>query len=560
MKRTLYGFLGLFLLVSCNGARDVDVSRQDETTTTDKYFVTQGSAEKIAAAFFDGSTPILLGSDATLSLRAGDDRPTTPSFYIYGGQDGGYVIISASEVAYPILGYSREGKIDMDNLPCGLKMVLGGYSDHINRARKLALDPAEKIKMLRTSLRAKEAVGKVVVAPLMAEIHWDQMPYYNALCPSPSSVPVGCVATATSQIMRYWAYPERAKGHHSYNSELFGVQSHDYNYNINWEAMPKALLKKPNYEVARLCYGVAVSIDMGFNYSYNGGSGAMQTSVPSALIRHYGYPKSVTNAKRHQYPDTNTWIALMKTELDNHRPIQYGGSGSGGGHSFVLDGYDDKNYFHVNWGWGGQSDGWFLLDALDPDDLGTGGGSGGFNRGQHAVIHFAPPMVVKGDNDKPIIEQGNDDKPNVPSVDYKEVWVLNTYELFIRYTKFNGVETNSSARGYEAFLNKKITTTVGGKVDYEIEPEVIAPSRIPAYLIAVDFNNDGRFDLAENSNELVVLEKPGNANTFTGSFMIPSSVGKGTYRMRVNIDDNAFRDPNKGHLTGEFEDYQLTIQ
>lgn len=560
MKRTVYGILCLFFLFSCsNSSRDIAESDNLLQPIEDEYFVDQAEAEEIAKAFFGGEQPVLLGTDATNQLKSNVQSVNTPSYYIFSGQSKGYVIVSASEVAYPILGYSRDGNLDMDDLPCCLEMLLGVYSGNINRARELYLEPSDEIRAIRANtLRSTDPVGQVVVQPLMADIHWDQMPHYNALCPSPASVPVGCVATATSQILRFWEYPERAKGYHSYNSANFGIQSHDFNYDIDWSAMPKGKLEESNFEVARLCYGVAVSVNMNFDYAYNGGSGAMQTTVPDALIRFYGYPKTVTNALRYQYTNAD-WINLMKDELDNGRPIQYGGSGTGGGHSFILDGYDDQNYFHVNWGWGGDSDGWFLLDALNPSSLGTGGGSGGFNQGQHAVIHFAPPQVVKGDNDEPIIEDGATEEPVINTVTYKEVWVLNPSEIFIRYTQFNGVETSSSARGYEAFLKKKIVATIGGTVSYVIEPEVAVEGMIPAYVIAVDFNNDGVFDIGEGTNELVVLKKPGNADTLKGSFNIPATVGKGTYRMRVNIDNNALRDPNGGHMTGEFEDYQLTI-
>ena len=61
------------------------------------------------------------------------------------------------------------------------------------------------------------------------------------------------------------------------------------------------------------------------------------------------------------------------------------GTGSAGGHCFVADGYDSNNYLHINWGWGGTSDGYFDCDALNPDVLGAGGGAGGFNYSQSIV-------------------------------------------------------------------------------------------------------------------------------------------------------------------------------
>ncbi|MDE7115738.1 MAG: hypothetical protein K2O56_04855, partial [Muribaculaceae bacterium] len=47
--------------------------------------------------------------------------------------------------------------------------------------------------------------------------------------------------------------------------------------------------------------------------------------------------------------------------------------------------------YHFNWGWGGMSDGYFLLDALNPESVGTGGGEGGgYNSGQDIIIGIQP--------------------------------------------------------------------------------------------------------------------------------------------------------------------------
>ena len=64
---------------------------------------------------------------------------------------------------------------------------------------------------------------------------------------------------------------------------------------------------------------------------------------------------------RDDYNDA-TWIQMLKTDLDNGRPIQYAGFGQGGGHTWVCDGYDNDNNFHMNWGWGGTYDGYYSLN------------------------------------------------------------------------------------------------------------------------------------------------------------------------------------------------------
>ena len=73
----------------------------------------------------------------------------------------------------------------------------------------------------------------------------------------------------------------------------------------------------------------------------------------------------------------------------------FNGQGSGGGHSYIVDGYDSNGFLHVNWGWGGISDGYYNVSYMNPGDLGTGGGAGGFNEMQ-SIIVACPDYVGSG--------------------------------------------------------------------------------------------------------------------------------------------------------------------
>ncbi|MGA2297203.1 MAG: C10 family peptidase, partial [FCB group bacterium] len=110
-----------------------------------------------------------------------------------------------------------------------------------------------------------------------------------------------------------------------------------------------------------------------------------------ALLTYFGYKTSLQGVQRKDYTDAQ-WNALLTTELDANRPVLYAGFGNEGGHCFVCDGYENSSYFHFNWGWAGQSDGYFLTNALNPGTIGTGGGGGGFNSGQQAVIGIEAPQ------------------------------------------------------------------------------------------------------------------------------------------------------------------------
>ena len=51
--------------------------------------------------------------------------------------------------------------------------------------------------------------------------------------------------------------------------------------------------------------------------------------------------------------------------LNANYPIIYSGDNGAEGHAFVVDGYDSNGLFHINWGWNGESNGYFALDATE---------------------------------------------------------------------------------------------------------------------------------------------------------------------------------------------------
>ena len=112
-------------------------------------------------------------------------------------------------------------------------------------------------------------------------------------------------------------------------------------------------------------------------------------SAEDALKTYFGYKNTLQGVHKSNYTDSN-WINLLKIELDARRPVIYAGRGNEGGHAFVCDGYDNNNYFHFNWGWSGQNDGYFVLTALNPGSGGAGGGSYEFTDAQRAIIGIEP--------------------------------------------------------------------------------------------------------------------------------------------------------------------------
>lgn len=330
-------------------------------------------------------------------------------FYVFNGSGTGFVIVSADDRAMPVLGYSGESLFDPANMPENVAKWLEGYKTEMRRIIRSISSESETVKeawkeLLAGGVAQPESENRAV-NPLMLT-KWNQSPYYNDLCPYDYSesdrTVTGCVATAMAQIMKYWSYPATGSGFHSYSHSRYGTLSANFGAtSYAWSAMPNTL-SGANEALATLMYQVGVSVDMDYGVGANGGSGAYVISSKSpvthcseyALKTYFGYKTSLQGIAREDYSQAE-WVNLLKAELDAARPVLYAGFGGGGGHCFVADGYDNNSYFHFNWGWGGAYDGYFFINALNPDGLGIGGGTGGFNSGHQAVIGIEPPTTEK---------------------------------------------------------------------------------------------------------------------------------------------------------------------
>jgi hypothetical protein len=309
------------------------------------------------------------------------DKP----FYIFNREGGGFVIVSGDDRLPQVLGYSLTGSIDVNDLPSQLDQLLAINADIV----------ANDINVSGTKATA---AGTPIVSPLLGDITWSQGYPFNEMCPTTSSSHyyVGCVATAATQIMRYYNYPTIGSGSKSYtwNSQTlsadFGATTYD------WANMPAIIPDAPTdaqvAALSTLAYHFGVAVEMEY---MDGGSGAYTMLVPTALRDYFGYDSSVRMHSRDYY-DTNEWMTMIKTELNAGHPVYYSATSEdlSGGHAFVCDGYDDADYVHINWGWNGSSNGYYLINHLDPSSIGTGGGSGGYNVDQEIITGFAPAGTV----------------------------------------------------------------------------------------------------------------------------------------------------------------------
>lgn len=321
---------------------------------------------------------------ARAKIADGSNEDTAPYYVFNFGGNGGFVVISGDDSLTELIGYSNEGTFSTENMPQNLSSYFATYAEYVEKVQN---GEAEPIK--RTS-----ETGTPVVSPFVTT-KWNQDIPFNNLCPEYATgynCPTGCVATAIAQVMKYYEYPAQGKGSNSYYDYLRGeTVSTDFSQSTyDWDNMLDEYSRYYNTQgvivneytdvqanaVARLMKDCGAAVQMRYSQS---ASGAVDYDIPYGVANYFGYNSSLHI--RSTMTDTQ-FLDMIKDEIDNRRPVVYCGTGSAGGHCFVADGYDSNDMVHINWGWGGLSDGYYDINVMAPPALGIGGGGGGFVYGQ----------------------------------------------------------------------------------------------------------------------------------------------------------------------------------
>lgn len=337
--------------------------------------------------------------DLALVMTAGtqgtEAEPGLVYYRVFNAGAQGFVVVSGDDVLTPILAYSTEHTFGDGPLPINVTKWFESYKEQIEEVLASGASASTDITHTWAQMLNDDALpagGDRAVNPL-CQTTWDQPAPYNAQCPGGSVT--GCVATAMAQVMKYHNHPANGAGFHSYSAPNYGTLSANFGATTyEWGSMPNSI-SSANNAIATLMYHCGVSVDMQYSPNFSG-AWVLESHSPTtdhnaqyAMKTYFGYSTDIQGVYRNEHSLTD-WNNILKGELDASRPIIYAGFGQGGGHCFVCDGYDNNSFFHFNWGWSGAYNGYFAMDALNPDGQGTGGGTGAYNDNQEALINIHP--------------------------------------------------------------------------------------------------------------------------------------------------------------------------
>ncbi|MBF0450290.1 MAG: carboxypeptidase regulatory-like domain-containing protein [Candidatus Magnetomorum sp.] len=299
-------------------------------------------------------------------------KDETDIYYIVNMNPTGFVVVSADDAVDPILAYSFESTMDQENINPAAQEFLDSYSTQISHviSKEPKIDEINDTWSTMTS-DTFSSESKVLDEPAMPPLlstKWDVNADYNLFSPGLGSVKTdtGEMAMTMAQVLRYWNYPESGIGEHSYTPrcipELGEQYANFHNTIYDYSKMPDQLTAESTPEeisaVAELIYHCGVSVET--NYLLVRSSASISDGF-DALIKYFDY--SMTSLKllyKTAYSDED-WKNILFNELNNYRVVICLAC-----HKFICDGYQGTDFFHFNFGCGGDGDGYYRLDLINP--------------------------------------------------------------------------------------------------------------------------------------------------------------------------------------------------
>ena len=287
-----------------------------------------------------------------------------PDYYVFNTDtEQGFVVMAAdSRMPQSVLAYSLHGSFDPDHLNGPVKDWLVTIEKQMEWLR----DNNSQAPSYRAP--ARKAVTQLLTTK------WHQTNPYNSHIAGGKYL-TGCGATAMAQVMNYHKFPTAVQASiPAYNTLSLKVHMNGVAAGtaIDWanmvndyhEGSTSAAQKNAVADLMLYC-GTSVEMDYGTDFS-----GSALEDIASALKKYFGYYKGI-RIRYHEEMSNQAWDDLIYSELDAGRPVMISGmsaSNGGDGHIFVCDGYDGSGHYHINWGWGGYQDGYFVLTNLTPPD------------------------------------------------------------------------------------------------------------------------------------------------------------------------------------------------
>ena len=358
--------------------------------------VDQETAKRLGQSFVKANFEFTRQSDQLNLVQTAYSERGEACYYIFNVGDTGFVILAADDNYRPVIGYSDRGTFNPDDMA----PALSEYLEVVRQGVMSASEASSASVAVAADWTMLEKNGRLVSRHggredvFLVQTTWNQNYPYNYFCPEGEGGPgghcyAGCVATAAAQLMKFWNHPIQGQGSYTYIPEdhpeygpltaNFGETTYD------WDNMPNAISNNSPIEqieaVAQLIYHVGVSVDMNYRPT---SSGAVTGKLCQTMPAYFFYTDQMDNLYRENYTHEG-YMQLVINSIDMNWPMVQ----RGGGHAYVLDGYNDNDMVHFNWGWSGSSDGWFNIDEH------------GYADGESIIYNYVPAEIYSATANAP---------------------------------------------------------------------------------------------------------------------------------------------------------------
>ncbi|HNQ22950.1 MAG TPA: C10 family peptidase [Phycisphaerae bacterium] len=334
----------------------------------------------------------------------GEGTPVTeasrgePLYYRFDVQPHGYIVVCASAELPPVIAYSFTTDFDAereagDPLTDLLRWDVRSRLDHLSA---LSPDLLEQRRAAWTAATESAAVppggtrfqqwppsGSTPTGGWVLT-RWTQSSPYNNLCPTDpvtgSRSIAGCPAVAMAQIVNYHErlnathFSDLDDYYHNYSGRRYWIDN-DY-VARSFPSFPQlnayldTLFERYFYgaaptstDKAALVFACGVAAQQVYTSS---GSGTFGVDQAMDAYEKFG----CDTAELLYEGSSGPYPRLAQNMIDGfpaHLAIVNPGWTSG--HNLVVDGYNTNGYYHLNFGWGGSYDGWYLLPTELPMSL-----------------------------------------------------------------------------------------------------------------------------------------------------------------------------------------------
>lgn len=372
MKRGVLLLLG-FISLSVSAQQ---ISPMKAETTANEFF----SQNKLGCTI-QTITPRLDSSGDTL-------------YYIVNATPHHYVIVSASKYVSPVIAWSSTSQFDASK-PFA-QILDNDVASRINNASLLSGQNKSVISNQWNMLN-----DGMVQSPKLqywpdsgttstggwVETHWTQTAPYNQMCPmdpvSGTRSYAGCPAIAMGQIINYLKTTQNTRFndgddyYHNYAGRNYYIDDDADSIGFptfpvlnDWLDSADILFQSGLDATASTAAAIVFACGTACTQVYTSqGSGTFGVSQAYAAYQRFGF----ASCELHESTDSvmyATLISNMKNGWPAHLAVV--DSAWSVGHNVVVDGYRADGYFHINFGWGGSTDGWWLVpDPSFPYSMGV---------------------------------------------------------------------------------------------------------------------------------------------------------------------------------------------